>query len=115
MRTAEIVRAESRTLSDFAGAMSPAAAARPSRIELQPDDVRSGLGKLVLTVIELLRELLERQAIRRIEVGSLTEAEVERLGTTFMRLAEEMDRLKHEFGLRDEDLNLDLGPLGRLL
>ncbi len=115
MRTAEIVRAESQALSDFAGAMSPAAAARPSRIELQPDDVRSGLGKLVLTVIELLRELLERQAIRRIEGGSLTEAEVERLGTTFMRLAEEMDRLKHEFGLRDEDLNLDLGPLGRLL
>jgi hypothetical protein len=115
MRTAEIVCAESQALDDFAGAMSPAAAARPPRIELRPDDVRTGLGKLVLTVIELLRELLERQAIRRIEGGSLTEAEVERLGTTFMRLAEEMDRLKREFGLRDEDLNLDLGPLGRLL
>jgi hypothetical protein len=115
MRTAEIVHAESRALGDFAGAMSPAAAASPPRIELRQDDVRNGLGKLVLTVVELLRELLERQAIRRIEGGSLTDAEVERLGTTFMRLAEEMTRLKHEFGLRDEDLNLDLGPLGKLL
>jgi hypothetical protein len=85
------------------------------RRALQPDDVRSGLGKLVLTVIELLRELLERQAIRRIEAGSLTDAEIERLGTTFLRLADEMQRLKREFGLSDEDLNLDLGPLGRLL
>ena len=122
MRTAEIVHAESRALGDFAGAMSPAAAASPPRIELRQDDVRNGLGKLVLTVVELLRELLERQAIRRIEGGSLTDAEVARAGealtrqeTTFMRLAEEMTRLKHEFGLRDEDLNLDLGPLGKLL
>ena len=115
MRTTEIVRPESQALRDFAGALSPAAAAEPPRIALNPDDVRTGLGKLVLTVIELLRELLERQALRRIEGGSLTAAEVERLGTTFLRLAEEMDRLKHEFGLRDEDLNLDLGPLGRLL
>ena len=115
MRATEIVRPESQTMSDFASALSPAAAANPPRIELKADDVRNGLGKLVLTVIELLRELLERQAIRRIEGGSLTDAEVERLGTTFMRLADEMDRLKREFGLRDEDLNLDLGPLGRLL
>jgi hypothetical protein len=114
MRAAEIVQPESRALGDFAAALSPAAAARPSRIELKPDDVRSGLGKLVLTVLELLRELLERQAIRRIDGGSLTEAEVERLGTTFMRLAEEVGRLKREFGLHDEDLNLDLGPLGHL-
>ena len=115
MRTTEIVRPESQALRDFAGALSPAAAAEPPRIALNPDDVRTGLGKLVLTVIELLRELLERQALRRIEGGSLTAAEVERLGTTFLRLAEEMDRLKHEFGLRDEDLNLDLGPLRRPL
>jgi len=115
MRATEIGRAESRVMGEFAGALSPAASAKPSRIELKPDDVKHGLGKLVLTVIELLRELLERQAIRRIEGGSLTDAEVERLGTTFMRLAEEMERLKRDFGLHDEDLNLDLGPLGRLL
>ncbi len=115
MRAAEMVRAESRVMRDFASAMSPARSANPPRIELKPDDVRNGLGRLVLTLIELLRELLERQAIRRIEGGSLTDAEVERLGTTFMRLADEMERLKREFGLRDDDLNLDLGPLGSLL
>ena len=85
------------------------------RITLDPENVRNGLGKLVLTVVELVRELLERQAIRRMEGGSLTEVEVERLGTTFLRLAEEMQRLKTIFGLQNEDLNIDLGPLGKLL
>ena len=108
-------RAESPALSDFARVMTPGRAAASPRIAFQPDDVKTGLGKLVLTVVELLRQLLERQAIRRMEAGSLTEAEVERLGTTFMRLAEEVERLKKEFGLEGEDLNLDLGPLGRLL
>jgi hypothetical protein len=115
MRPAEMVKAESRVMSDFARAMAPIAPTNPPRIELQPDDVKNGLGKLVLTLVELLRELLERQAIRRIEGGSLTDAQIERLGTTFMRLADEMDRLKRQFGLRDDDLNLDLGPLGSLL
>ena len=73
------------------------------------------MGQLVLTVVELIRELLERQAGRRIESGSLTEREVERLGLTFLRLDEQMEWLKKEFGLTDEDLNLDLGPLGKLL
>lgn len=85
------------------------------RIALNPDDVKNGLGRLVLTLVELLRELLERQALRRIEAGSLTEAEIERLGTTFQQLADQMQSLKQHFGLRDEDLNIDLGPLGRLL
>jgi hypothetical protein len=86
-----------------------------TRITLDPDNVKKGLGKLVLTVIELLRELLERQAIRRMEGGSLNDEEIERLGLTFMRLNEEMQRLKKEFDLEGEDLNLDLGPLGKLL
>jgi len=115
MRPAEMVKAESKVMSDFARVMAPYGPANPPRIELKPDDVKNGLGKLVLTLVELLRELLERQAIRRIEGGSLTDAEIERLGTTFMRLAEEMDRLKREFGLHDDDLNIDLGPLGSLL
>lgn len=85
------------------------------RIELRPDDVKHGLGKLVLTVIELLRQLLERQAIRRVESGSLTDAEVERLGLTFLQLSQQMDVLKQTLGLEHEDLNIDLGPLGRLL
>ncbi len=70
--------------------------------------------QLVLTLIELIRELLERQALRRIDGGSLTAEEIERLGLTFLRLSEEMDRLKQQFGLTDDDLNLDLGPLGKL-
>lgn len=86
----------------------------PSRISLNPDNVRNGLAQLVLTLVELLRELLERQALRRIDGGSLTEGEVERLGETFLRLAEEIDKLKEYFGFTDEDLNLNLGPLGKL-
>jgi hypothetical protein len=70
--------------------------------------------RLVMTLVELLRELLERQALRRIDGGSLSAEEIERLGLTFLRLSQEMDRLKQEFGLSDEDLNLDLGPLGTL-
>ena len=88
---------------------------RPRRIAIAQDDVKNGLGKLVLTLVELVRQIVERQAIRRVEGGSLNEAEIERLGTTLMQLSEQMDLLKKHFGLRDEDLNIDLGPLGRLL
>jgi hypothetical protein len=86
----------------------------PSQIRVDPENVRDGLVRLVLTLLELLRELLERQALRRIDGGSLTAEEIERLGLTFLRLSEEMDRLKQQFGLSDDDLNLDLGPLGTL-
>jgi hypothetical protein len=86
-----------------------------ARLELDPDQVKNGLGQLVLTVIKLLHELMERQALRRIDSGSLTEEEIERLGFTLMRQAEEIDRLRKEFKLEEEDLNLDLGPLGKLL
>jgi hypothetical protein len=65
--------------------------------------------------VELVRQLLEKQALRRIEGGSLTEREIELLGLTFLELNEQMKRLKQDFGLTDEDLNLDLGPLGKLL
>jgi len=90
--------------------------ATPSpRITLDPENVKKGLGQLVLTVVELIRQLLEKQALRRIDSGSLTDQEVERLGLTFLGLNEQMEWLKQEFGLTDEDLNLDLGPLGKLL
>lgn len=85
------------------------------RVNADRDELEKGLAQLVLTLIELLRQLLERQALRRIDGGSLTPDEVERLGETFMLLAERMDELKEAFGLEDEDLNLDLGPLGRLM
>jgi uncharacterized protein YjiS (DUF1127 family) len=87
----------------------------PRRVAADPETVERGLAQLVLTLIELLRQLMERQALRRMEQGSLDDEEIERLGETFMKLADRMDELKAEFGLRDEDLNLDLGPLGSLL
>jgi hypothetical protein len=96
---------------------APSVASRsrlPSQLRLDPENVRDGLVRLVLTLLELIRELLERQALRRIDGGSLTAEEIERLGLTFLRLSEEMDRLKQQFGLSDADLNLDLGPLGTL-
>ena len=111
----ECSKAESRNPLDFAAAMDSERLLGSSRVALNPDDVKHGLGRLVLTLVELLRQLLERQAIRRIEAESLTEEEVERLGTTFMQLSEQMERLKKEFGVKDEDLNIDLGPLGKLI
>lgn len=95
-------------------ARSPGMVASP-RIALDPENVRKGLGQLVLTVVEFIRQLLEGQALRRIEGGSLTDDEVERLGQTLLGLNEQVQWLKGEFGLTDEELNLDLGPLGKLI
>jgi hypothetical protein len=85
------------------------------RIEAEPENVERGLAALVLTIVELLRQLMERQALRRVEAGSLDDETIERLGSTLMALEVRMTELKDIFGLDDEDLNLDLGPLGRLL
>jgi hypothetical protein len=85
------------------------------RVNFDPDRPERGLAQLVLTLVEVLRQLMERQALRRIESGSLSEEEVDRLSRTFLALAERMDELKDVFGLEDKDLNLDLGPLGTLL
>jgi hypothetical protein len=87
----------------------------PRRVGADPETVERGLAQLVLTLVELLRQLMERQALRRMDAGTLTDEEIERMGETFMKLAERMEELKVEFGLRDEDLNLHLGPLGDLL
>ena len=70
---------------------------------------------ILVTLFELLRQLMERQALRRMETGTLTDEEVERLGETFMKLEQRMEELKRHFELEDEDLNLNLGPLGDLL
>jgi len=87
----------------------------PNRVNADPKRADHGLAKLVLTLIELLRRLMEKQAIRRMEANSLTEKEIERMGLTFKKLEEKMDELKKIFGFTDEDLNLDLGPLGELM
>lgn len=97
------------------GEMPAVAPAVPRRVSVDGETVERGLAQLVLTLIELLRQLMERQALHRMDAGTLTDDEVERLGDTFMKLADRMDELKEHFRLRDEDLNLDLGPLGRLL
>lgn len=88
---------------------------RPQRLDLDPDTVERDLARLVLTVIELLRQLMERQALRRVETGGLTEGQEERLGLTLMLLEDRMEILRTRFGLEPEDLNIDLGPLGKLL
>src|SRR5437588_506281 len=93
----------------------PPAAALPRRIDADPENVEKGLAQLVLTLVELLRQLMERQALRRMENGTLTDEEVDRLGETFMKLEQRMQELKDHFELEDSDLNLNLGPLGDLL
>jgi gas vesicle protein GvpK len=87
----------------------------PRRINAEGERIERGLAQLVLTLVELVRQLLERQALRRVEGGTLSDDEVERLGTALMQLEERMEELKDEFALGDEDLNLELGPIGRLL
>jgi hypothetical protein len=89
--------------------------ALPSRISADPKNVDQGLAKLVLTIVELIRRLLERQAVRRMDAGSLSEVEIERVGETLMKLEARMLELEDVFGLNPEDLNLNLGPLGNLM
>jgi hypothetical protein len=87
----------------------------PSRINVDPQSVEQGLAKLVLTLIEFVRRLLEKQAIRRMEGGDLSPEQLEDLGLALMKLEKKLQELKGQFGLEDEDLNIDLGPIGRLL
>ena len=84
------------------------------RVDSDPEKLERGLAQLVLTLIELLRQLMERQAVRRIDAGGLDDEQIERLGQALMALEQRMDELKELFGLADEDLNLNLGPLGDL-
>jgi hypothetical protein len=104
-----------RTSWPDAGELDRIESALTRRVEADPEGLEKGLAQLVLTVIELLRQLMERQAVHRMQAGNLSAEEVERLGRTFMALAGRMDELKEIFGLQDEDLNLNLGPLGDLL
>lgn len=85
------------------------------KTNIDPKNVEKGLIKLVLTLVELIRKLMEKQAVRRMESGFLTAVEVERMGTAFLLLDKKMEQLKKSFALKDEDLNLDLGPLGELM
>ena len=106
---------DSRVLSAQGDVRDLRAGPMPRRIAADPESVERGLAQLVLTLIELLRQLMERQALRRMEQGTLTDDEIDRLGDTFMKLEQRMEELKREFGIEDRDLNLNLGPLGDLL
>jgi hypothetical protein len=88
---------------------------RRLRLDGDREAVEKDLAALVLTIVELLRQLMERQALRRVDDGSLTSEQIERIGSTLMALEDRMAELREHFGLRPEDLNLDLGPLGPLL
>ena len=124
MDPVDTTRVESESIRDFALVMQQDGRIQPRvphnatpgrvRLDLDPDRLKNGLGQLVLTLIKLLHEVLERQALRRIDAGSLTEQQIEKLGLTLMHQAEEIDRLRREFGLEEQDLDLDLGPLGKL-
>jgi hypothetical protein len=86
-----------------------------SRVNANKDNADQGLAKLVLTLVELLRRVMEHEALRRIDGGTLTEREIEEMGETFLKLDNKMTEMREIFGLKEEDLNLDLGPLGNLM
>lgn len=89
--------------------------ANPPRWNANPDDVRRSVLKLVLTLVELIRQLLERQAIRRMEAGTLSDEETESVGLALMRLQETILDLAKQFDISPDELNLDLGPVGKLM
>ena len=105
----------SENLDDFLRGLEGVGNRMPSRVNADPHNVEKGLARLVLTLIDLLRQLMERQAIRRMEGGSLSDEEVERVGQTFMQLERRIEELTKSFGLERSDLNIDLGPLGKLM
>ncbi len=109
------LRGDVDELGECVRGLSQVGGGLPRRINADQANVEQGLAKLVLTLIELIRRLLEKQAIRRVEAGSLSEGQVERMGETFMKLEQKMAELKVAFGLEGEDLNLNLGPLGDLM
>src|SRR5690606_24670519 len=108
-------RDAAETLDLIAADLRELAPALPERIEANPEDVETGLAKLAPTQIEVIRQVLEHQAVRRMEGGGLSDEEGERLGLALLRLQERLEEIKIAFGLEGEDLNIDLGPLGRLL
>ena len=101
-------------IAELRAELSAIARALPDRIDADPDHPEQGLARLVLTLVEVLRKVLEHQAVRRMEGGSLSDEEIERLGLALLRLNDRMTDLKAVFGLTDDDLSIDLGPLGRV-
>jgi hypothetical protein len=109
------VTGHAEDLERLAAELREIAPALPRRLDASADDIEAGLARLVLTLVEFLRQVLEHQAVRRMEGGTLSEDEVERVGLALMRLEERLGEIKAAFNLEGEDLNIDLGPLGRLI
>ena len=106
---------ETEHAAEFVADLRRVADSLPERVNVDPRSVEQGLAKLVLTLIELIRRLLEKQAVRRMEGGDLSPEQIEELGLALMKLEEKMAELKGQFGLQDEELNIDLGPIGKLI
>jgi hypothetical protein len=102
-------------VSELKKQLATAGVSGAQRVDCSGETVEQGLAKLVLGLIELLRRLMERQAIRRMQGGSLSEPQIEEMGSALMKLEQKLHEMAAQFGLRPEDLNLDLGPLGKLL
>ena len=107
--------ADGDDLERLAAELRDIAPSLPQRLDASAEDIDAGLARLVLTLIEFLRQVLEHQAVRRMEGGGLSDEEIERIGVALMRLEERLQDIKAVFGLEGEDLNIDLGPLGRLI
>jgi hypothetical protein len=107
--------AEPREIEAIRRHIEDAASARTPRWNADPKDVRRSVLKLVLTLVELIRQLLERQAIRRMEGGTLSDEETESVGLALMKLQETITELAAQFDISPDELNLDLGPVGKLL
>ena len=102
-------------LRRIAGELEHLPEAFPRRVNADPEQVEKGLAQLVLTLVEFIRKLLERQAIRRMDAGTLTDQQTEDIGRALMKLEETIIDMARRFGLSPDDLNLDLGPVGKLM
>jgi hypothetical protein len=114
-RSARIANVEVAELESIRAEVERLARTEPPRWNADPEDVRRSVAKLVLTLVEFIRQLLERQAIRRMDAGTLTADQTEAVGLALMRLEETVRDIGRQFGLAQEDLNLDLGPVGKLM
>jgi hypothetical protein len=110
-----VAAAEAKQIEAIRQQFESVAAARPPRWNANPEEVRRAVLKLVLTLVELVRQLLERQAIRRMDAGTLSDEETESVGLALMNLQETIADLAAQFGISPDELNLDLGPVGKLL
>ena len=114
-KTVDVAAVEVRELESMRAELDRLARKATPRWNADPDDVRKAVAKLVLTLVEFIRQLLERQAIRRMETGTLTAEQTEAVGLALMRLEETVRELAAQFDLTPEDLNLDLGAVGKLV